>query len=1367
MLFTAGEFSYFYQRPVSDSYNHAASTLLFSYLCKKSGMQTRLILFLLLLAAGARNLNSQVVINEVQPANTATIADEDGDYEDWIELYNAGNVQVDLDGYGLSDDTTEPYQWTFPPVSVEPGGYLFLFASGKNRKKACDHWEMAVDAHAYWRYFVGTSEPPADWKDIGFDASSWLYGKGGIGYGDGDDSTVVEPCMSVYMRQTFTVTDTSRLCRCLLSMDYDDGFVAYLNGVEIARSNVDGYPPPYNQPTNSDHEALMYQGGLPEDFEVPWALFKSLMIPGTNVLAIQTHNISMSSTDLSSIPFLFFGMTDNAVQFQSPPGWFSMPAGSTLHTSFKLEISGEILILTCPDGTVADLKTFSYTAPDHSLCRIPDGSNGWCVTDQPSPYTTNNGSTCMQGYSAKPVISPPPGFYSGDVTVEITGPLAGSEIHYTLDGNIPRLADPVYTAPIILQGTTVVRAKAFGPTGYFPGLTATSTYIVNDSLTIPVISISTDSVNLWDTITGIYIHYWEEWERECHVEYFSPMGSREFDLDGLIKIHGGWTRTLPQKSFTIKTSPLMDSSFMQYGIFDDKPIFEFKNLVLSNSGNDWMNTHFRDALMQKAMQDTWVDYAEYKPSAVFLNNEYWGIYNIRELNNRDFVEDNHGVDADSIDMIEMDGTAVFGTSDSFWEMVHFILTNNMGLTHNYEAVKQMWDLENYTDYFISNIYFVNNDWIGDWTNNIKLWRDRRPGGKWHYILWDMDFGLGLASSYSENKLAEAMDPPTASVHAAVFKQLLTNPYYRDDFITRHADLVNTIFQPVNITPLNSNNLVYLASQMKSGIEKEMPRAWQRWIGGNVGDWYNNMNWMLEFMMKRPPYAREDIVEVFGFEGMVDLCLEVSPPQAGKIKINTVIPGYYPWQGIYYMGVPVTLTAIANPGYVFDHWQSNTYLQNNDTSRYISFNPTVSDTFKAVFNGSYQPPKITFSEVNYHSNDTRDAGDWIELHNYGSVALDLSDCCLQGRKIYHRYTFPTGLLLPAGGFLVLAEDTSLFHSQFPGVEVLSQLGFGFDNGTQSISLYNESGVQLLDFTYHDTVPRLKCADGLGRTLELKAGGLDLNDPDSWRCGCPGGTPGGPGMNCSETIFISEINYHPADWADAGDWLELHNSSPVAVDISGWKFSDDNDDNIFEISPQTILQPKGYLVLISDEEKFTGQFPWVTNKTGPFPFGLGNAGETLRLFDNTGRLYFPMIYDDDAPWPPEPDGDGFTLELLDENGDFCNGENWFAGCPGGSPGEAYFEPCTTGLAGMELDESVRIFPNPSSGQINLDIGNAEEKGCILEIFDAFGASVLTQALRTEAGSPRLQVTLPSLPPGLYIVRITADGARVLTRKVVITR
>jgi len=1330
-------------------------------------MQTRLTLFLLLLTAVTRTLNSQVVINEVQPANASTIADEDGDYEDWIELYNAGNSQADISGYGLSDDTTEPFRWTFPPMSVDAGGHLFLFASGKNRKNVCNHWEMAVNAHDYWRYYPGTSEPPADWKDIGFDASSWSYGKGGIGYGDGDDSTVVEPCMSVYMRQTFTVTDTSRLCRCLLAMDYDDGFVAWLNGVEIARSNIDGFPPPYNQPTNSDHEALMYQGGLPEYFQVDPALFKSLVIPGTNVVAVQTHNISPGSSDLSSIPFLFYGITDGSVQFQPPPGWFSLPAGSTLHTSFKLEVSGEVLSLTGPGGEVMDIKAFSYTAPDHSLCRIPDGSEGWCVTEQPTPGTTNDVSTCMQGYSPKPVISPPPGFYSGNVTVGISGPLAGSEIHYTLDGNIPRLTDPVYTAPILLEETTVVRAKTFGPAGYFPGLTATSTYIVNDSITIPVISISTDSVNLWDTITGIYIHFWEEWEKECHVEYFSPMGSREFNLDGLIKIHGGWTRTLPQKSFTIKTSPLMDNSFMRYRIFDDKPIEEFSNLVLSNSGNDWMNTHIRDALMQKAMQDTYVDYAEYKPSAVFLNNDYWGIYNIRELNNRDFVEDNHGVDADSIDVIEMDGNAVFGTSDSFWEMVHFIMTNNLGLTQNYEAVKQLWDMENFTDYFVANIYFVNNDWIGDWTNNVKLWRERRYGGKWHYILWDMDFGLGLSSSYTENKLAEAMDPPTASVHAGIFKQLLTNPLYKEYFINRHADLVNTVFRPVNVTPVNTNNLMYLASRMKSGIEKEMPRAWQRWIGGNIGDWYNNLSWMLEFMMKRPSYAREDVVEVFGLEGMVDLCLEVSPHQAGKIKINTVIPGYYPWQGIYYQGVPVTLTAIANPGYVFDHWQPNTYIQNNDTSRNLSFNPSLADTFRAVFNGSNEPPKITFSEFNYHSNDTRDAGDWIELYNYGSVVLDLSDWYLQGRKIYHTYTFPTGLLLPAGGYLVLAEDTSLFHSQFPGEEAFAQLGFGFSNAAQGISLYNESGVPVIDFTYCDTVPRLKCADGFGRTLELKAAGLYPNNPESWRCGCMGGTPGAPGQNCSETILISEINYHSADWADAGDWLEVHNSAPASVDISGWKFSDDNDGNIFEIPPQTILPPKGYLVLIGDEEKFTDQFPWVTNKTGPFPFGLGNAGEAVRLFDNTGRLYFSMIYDDNAPWPPEADGEGFTLELLDENGDFCNGENWFAGCPGGSPGEAYFEPCTTGLDDRERGASVTIFPNPSSGEVTISLGGIGETGCTLEVLDAFGASVLRQILRAEACSPELRVTLPCLSPGLYIVSITADGANVVTRKVVITR
>jgi len=1310
------------------------------------------------------NASGQVLINEIQSANDSTVADEDGDFEDWIEIYNAGISPVNLQNYGLSDLADEPFQWTFPSKTIESDERLLIFASGKNRKPSFDHWEMAVDAGFAWKYFVGTSEPPENWTAYNFNAALWEVGNGGIGYGDDDDLTIIPSTISLYMRHVFSILDTSKIDACIFCMDYDDGFVAYFNGVEIARRNVSGNPPFYYTTADADHEAQMYQGEQPEYFTIPMTLIRSAMRVGNNVLAVQTHNISSGSSDLSAIPFLFFGISDNSSTFNEPPVWFNAGSNSNLHTNFKLDISGESVILSKPNGTAADSKTFGFIEADHSLARIPDGSSNWCFSVNPSPDTANNSIFCYEGYTPEPTFTLQSGFYEGTKTVGISSVLTGTVIHYTTNGNIPKLTDPVYSAPITINNTLVLRARCFGPTGYLPGNTATNTYVFNDNFTVPVISISTDSSNLWDYYTGIYVmgpnaspdfphfgaNFWNDWERESHIEYFTPSGTNEFELDGYISIHGGWTRGLPQKSLTIETSSRLDHSSIPFQLFADKPINEFKNMVVRNSGNDWMVTHFRDALMHTALKDAYTDYMAYAPSVVLLNGEYWGVYNIRERHNKDFIEENHGVDADSIDMIKFDYEVAAGNADAYYEMVNFIQNNDLSVQENYEVVKQMWDIENYADYFIAETYYVNNDWIGAWTNNIELWRERKAGAKWRYILWDMDFGLGLASSPWDDKLGDAMNPSVATIHSEIFVKMLQNSEFRQYFINRYADLINTTFKP--------SNLIGLSNQMRDSIENEMSRAWMRWYGNpNIGDWYNNIENMISFINQRPTPARNQLQSHFNLVGLTTEYLTISPPGAGRIKINTVIPDSDSWSGIYFKGVPVTITAIANPGYTFQNWSPNTFMPFGSQQRTFTFDPTSTAVFKANFTGSSETPKITISEINYHSDSTRNAGDWFEISNYGAAPLDISDWHFQDSEFYNDFKIPTETVISPFGFIVISEDPELFHTQFPEIPTIGPCGFKLGNSGETIKVFDYYKNPVITFSYADSLPWPECADGWGRTLELKEPAADINNPENWKCGCMGGSPGSAASQCSESIVISEINYNSADWADAGDWVEIYNRSDEPINIEGWKFSDSDNLHIFQISTGTIIQEHEYLVLCGNLSKFESIFPDITNKTGPFNFGLGGEGEAIRLFDAQGKLYFSMIYDDHEPWPTDPDGEGFTLELADVNGDFNSGLNWFAGCPGGSPGEAYFEPCNTGIP--ETENAGLIFPNPANKLININLASMADENFTVKIFDGLGVLFFTQIYKSKNNKTPVIIDVEQWKSGIYLTQILDNSGNLL--------
>jgi len=191
-----------------------------------------------------------------------------------------------------------------------------------------NHWETAIFAEDDWRYIIPSFAVETGWNTNEFDVSNWDEGPGGFGYGDGDDGTIIDPAISVYFRRNFSVSDLTKLSSAVLSADYDDGFVAYLNGHEIGRSynlSEPGTFVPYDETTTSDHEASLYNGGLPESFILDSLELDSFLTNGENVFAVQIHNVGINSSDMSGNFYLSFGITDDSEFYETPPWWFQEP----------------------------------------------------------------------------------------------------------------------------------------------------------------------------------------------------------------------------------------------------------------------------------------------------------------------------------------------------------------------------------------------------------------------------------------------------------------------------------------------------------------------------------------------------------------------------------------------------------------------------------------------------------------------------------------------------------------------------------------------------------------------------------------------------------------------------------------------------------------------------------------------------------------------------------------------------------------------------------------------------------------------------------------------------------------------------------
>ncbi|QQS35384.1 MAG: CotH kinase family protein [Ignavibacteriales bacterium] len=1065
-----------------------------------------------------------VFINEVMSSNASTIADEDGDYPDWFEIYNNQSTPVDLNGYGISDDAGVPFKWIMPQVVIPPYEHLMIFASDKDRTEQVRHWETVVNWGDVWKYRLGVSEPPVEWKNPGYNDQSWSSGPSGFGYSDGDDSTVLPAVNSFYLRKIFNVQDISTIVAAVLHVDYDDAFVAYLNGIEIARANIGetGIPPAYSASADSATEAVIYQGGNPPAFSVQNVL--SFLQQGENVLAIQVHNYGTSSSDLSCIPFFTLGMNTTPPNPNGTHPLLILPE-KHLHTNFKLNADGDFLVLTNSSGITADTLQFGVIPTDISLGRKPDGSSTFVMFADPTPGDSNT-TAGYNGVSSSPVFSQAAGFYASPVSVTLTPGVQGESIYYTLDGSMPDENSTLYLNPIQITSTKVLRATEIG-SGLLPGNTITNTYFINVPSDLTVVSLSTNPEHFFDEEFGIYTlgdsaepdfpyfgaNFWKDWEKPIHVELFETNGSLAFSIDAGVKIFGGWSRGHAQKSLAIFARNEYGPGSIDYQFFPELPITEFESFVLRNSGNDWQSTMFRDGLITGLVDNLGIDKQAFRPAIVFINGQYWGIHNIREKVNEDFLASHHGVDPDSVDILEYGGDIVEGDNEHYIALLEYLESNSPSIQQNYEYVKTQMDVENYIKYMATQIYAANKDWPG---SNIKFWRPRTANGKWRWIMFDTDFGFGLydQTAYSFNMLTFATatngpswpNPPWSTF---LFRKLLENTGFKNDFINCFSDLSNTVFKAtVVVDKINT---------MKSAIESEIPRHHSRW--NEMGDWSSEVQRMITFANNRLSYSRLHFTQNFNAGSVNLLSLSGVDTSMGKVRINSIETNSPVWTGYYFANVPVKVIAKPKPGFRFVRWEGSV----SSISDTLSISVTEWVSLTPVFElNTASLPDIVINEINYNSSVAFNTEDWIELYNNTDSTVNLSNWIFKDEEDIHNFVIPSGTVLNAGEYFVLVYDTALFKPLFPNVtNYIGNIGFGLSGGGEKLRLL-DNNLNLIDsLTYDDQEPWPAQADGDGPTLSLRNPSLDNSLPGSWDASVGHGTPGAVNDNFTSVEDENEI------------------------------------------------------------------------------------------------------------------------------------------------------------------------------------------------------------------------------------------------------
>lgn len=1088
---------------------------------------TKLILTAILLAILQHHTDAQIIINEASNKNSGQISDEDGEFEDWIELYNQSENAVNLSDYYLSDDSLNYQRWKLPAYNMQSGEHLLIFASGKNRTKVPDqaHWESPVLPTNQFDYLIPTENTSANWKDRDFSSADWSKGKAGFGYGDNDDNTVLPSnTMVVYLRKSFNIPDGFNYNNVALQVDYDDGFVAYLNGTEIARANISGEPG-WNTLAAGNHEATMYSGGAPETIQLDTAQIRSLLVPGENVFAIEAHNVAGSS-DFSLIPYLSFRIGNAHTFFTKTPSTIIPSASGELHTNFKINSEGERIFLFNPEKNYLEKLWVRNLQGGWSLGRTTDGADNFGIFIQPTPGTVNTGTAYPFEREPEPYFSVSEGYYTGTVKVSLSTSSSTAEIRYTRDGSEPTKSSTLFSGtPINVTISTVIRATCFSKETKLPSRSVSNTYLMNKpGYTLPVLSVITDNANLYGS-SGIFDNWMQEWEKPCYVEYFGTNKRKEFEQFSGIQIDGGagGSRSNAQHSFRLEfDNNNFGDGNLEYKLIPDRPERDdYKSIYLRNGSNQWLTFQFKDAMECKMMANKTNNYySACTPVIVFINASYFGVYEMREKLNDDYFKHNYKATIDSsFHLLSLSYyynsilRALNGSVDTFTTDYNRFLKLNPSTTNYLTEADKILDLDYYTDYIAAQTWIADTDWP---FNNIKIVKGDFTNHRWRFILQDLEWSLnpnGWTNSGFDH-INYMINYSEGVPYLRFWKELMKNATYKKRFLNRLADLMNSSYLPENTTAI--------AQEVYDRSYAEMRDEYVRWGGGEsqantrMMQYANNLATFKSELNARSNVVRYNVVSNYSLSGKYSIQLEVQPAGAGLIQVNSITPDVYPWNGIYFSGIPIKMEAKAMGNYVFDGWEANPFIKNT-ASPVIEADPKVSGyKFVAKFKLVRPETAVTISEINYSSGENYPAGDWIELLNYGDRDADITGWFITDSEKDHQWIIPRSVILKPNQRVVLASNLNKFRSVYPAVtNVLGSFDFGLGTPTDSVQLFDATGKLIAGLQYSTDAPWPTEANNLGKTLELKNPDMGLNMAANWFAGCEGGSPGTDFQECDNT------------------------------------------------------------------------------------------------------------------------------------------------------------------------------------------------------------------------------------------------------------
>lgn len=744
--------------------------------------------------------DKKVIINEILPNNKGNFKNSNGEYSGYIEIKNISDKTINIANYSLSNSEDASFKWQFPSYSLSPNEVVVVFTSGTSN------------------------------YDGELSASFKLKNENGYAILTNNNGSVIDKAeYSGLANGTAYIKQGENF---LSSINISPGYSNTVDGIKSFQKKYLANPKELiiNEAMNLNYKYLPQNGGNYYD----WI---ELYNNSGETINLSEYCLATNTDNMCTYNLPKYELKKGAYYIVIASGNTSLSNSKYKHSNFKLS-EVQSLYLT-KSNKVVDSLFISNVPLGYSFGKGGDYGNYYFST--PTPGSKNGSGT--QAVSYIPFASEKSGTYNDikNLKVALTG---SGNIYYTTDGSEPTTSSKVYSSPLTIKKTTVLRVMS-KESGKLKSKINTYSYIVNENHTLPVVSLAINPSDL----SSLHAYAWTEgYAKKVNAELIEKDGTG-FQINAGLKLFGGSTRGHSKKSYELKFKKMYGEATLEYQVFDDIDSAVFDSIVLRTGSQDDIvsedeGTMIRDIVGTALVDEyTSVDVQAYRPVVLYLNGKYWGLYFIREKIDETLVGNHYNVKStkSNTDLLRIDSQVKSGSLSKYNKMISFINNNSLSNNSNYNKIKEQINIENLCDFWIAETWTANNDIV-----NARYFSNPYVNnGKWHFIFYDLDYAF-----YNVDRNYYAFSTSTSGMtfngySTFLLRNLMKNSEFRKTYLDRLSyNLKNTWSTKVVLNKID-NVIEEIGTN-------EMKRNMERW-NFSYSKWQDNVKQLKNYVKNRNKY----------------------------------------------------------------------------------------------------------------------------------------------------------------------------------------------------------------------------------------------------------------------------------------------------------------------------------------------------------------------------------------------------------------------------------------------------------------------------------------------------------------------------------